>query len=141
MDLDEELYQKVTVLSEDGNNHFDKEEWEQAIKLFYEALGLLPKPVTQWEAALWLNASIGDAFFQEGSYAAAKEALLDALNCPDGHNNPFVQLRLGETLYELDDTEGAKEHLLRSYMLEGIEVFEDEDAKYLSFLEKFFNLD
>ena len=90
-----------------------------------------------------------DARFQKlhtGSYVIksilcrGKEALFDALNCPDGHDNPFVQLRLRETLFELGDMEGAKEHLLRSYMLEGIDIFEEENSKYVAFMEKTFNL-
>lgn len=63
------------------------------------------------------------------------------LNCPDGQANPFVQLRLGETLYELGDKEGAKEHLFSSYMLEGKDIFEEENPKYLRFLEEYFELD
>lgn len=141
MELEGDLYRKVTRLSERGNKYMEAEEWDKAIAVFDEALELLPEPKSQWEATLWLNASIGDACFMKDDFVRAKEALFDALNCPDGTANSFVLIRLGEVLYELEDMEGAKEYLLRAYMLEGKEIFEAEDPKYLSYLEEHFDLE
>jgi len=141
MELEGDLYRKVTRLSEQGNKHMEAEAWDKALGAFDEALDLLPEPKSQWEAALWLHASIGDACFMKKDFVRAKEALFDVLNCPDGMANPFVLIRLGEVLYELKDTEGAKEYLLRAYMMEGEEIFEAEDPKYLSFLKEHFDLE
>jgi tetratricopeptide (TPR) repeat protein len=141
MELEGDLYRRVKRLSEQGNRHMEAEAWDKAVSIFDEALELLPEPKNQWEAALWLHASIGDACFMKGDFARAKEALFDALNCPDGNGNPFVLIRLGEVLLELGDTERAKEYLLRAYMLEGKGIFEAEDPKYLLFLEEHFDLE
>jgi tetratricopeptide (TPR) repeat protein len=119
----------------------DDEAWDQAIGVFSQAMDLLPEPKRQWEAAMWLYASIGDAHFMKGDYAEAKESFFDAMNCPDGIENPFVLLRAGETLYKLGDLEGAKEYMLRAYMLEGEEIFEDEDPEYMEFMKKHFDMD
>jgi tetratricopeptide (TPR) repeat protein len=140
MELDDAIYQQVTLLSEQGNGYMDNEDWDKAIEAFQEALDMLPVPKNQWEAALWLNASIGDVCFMKEDFAHAKDAFFEALNCPDGQSNPFVLIRMGETQYELNDFENAKEYLLRAYMLEGEEVFEDEDPKYLKFMKEHFNL-
>ena len=141
MELEGDIYRKVTRLSERGNKCMEAEEWDKAINIFDEALELLPEPKNQWDAALWLNASIGDACFMKENFVRAKEALFDALNCPDGTVNPFVLIRLGEVLFELGDLERAKEYLLRAYMLEGKEIFEAEDPKYLAYLEEHFDLE
>jgi hypothetical protein len=74
-------------------------------------------------------------------FVRAKEAFFDALNCPDGTANPFVLIRLGEVLFELGDMEGAKEYLLRAFMMEGSEIFEAEDPKYLEFLQEHYDLE
>lgn len=136
MELDDALYQRVQKLSRQGNRHMDGEEWGKAVTVFSDALALLPPPADQWEAATWLYASIGDAHFQSKDYARAKDAFLDALNCPDGFANPFIQLRLGEIFFELGDHARAKDHLLRAYMQEGAELFQDEPAQYLHFLRQ-----
>jgi tetratricopeptide (TPR) repeat protein len=130
VELPDALYQQVTYLSERGNTLMDDGEPAKAAELFEKAFALLPEPKTEWEAATWLNASIGDALFAQEHYREALQYFLDALNCPDGISNPFVQLRLGECFYELGDRERASEYLLRAYMLAGREIFEDEPQKY-----------
>ena len=134
-DLPDAIYDQIERLSEQGNTLLESSgDWQGAARVWDEALALLPEPKTQWEAALWLYASIGDALRTGNDLAGAKNALFNALNCPDGHANPFVLLRLGETLVDLAEIDGGVEHLLRAYMLEGEDVFEDADAKYLKLL-------
>jgi tetratricopeptide (TPR) repeat protein len=128
--LDEALYQQITYLSERGNAFMDAGAPASAAGMFERAMDLLPEPKTEWEAATWLNASIGDALFAQEQYAAARDRFLDALNCPGGPANPFVHLRLGECCYELGETARAKDHLMRAYMLEGREIFASEPRKY-----------
>jgi len=136
MELDDALYEQILQLSEEGNRLMDDRRWERAAAVFQQALDLLPPPKNQWEAATWLYGSLGDAYFQNRDFQNAREALLDALNCPDGITNPFLQLRLGETFFELGDLERAREHLLRAYALEGKAIFQEEPAQYLDFLKK-----
>lgn len=105
-----------------------------AIRVWTEALELLPEPKTQWEAALWLYASIGDAYRAAGDLPAAQEALFDALNCPDGHANPLVLLRLGQTLADRGEVDRGTEYLLRAHILYGTDVFDEDEQPYLKLL-------
>ncbi|HEY9256467.1 hypothetical protein [Chitinophaga sp.] len=132
--LPDEVYKQIEVLSEEGNVLADEENYDAALAKFTEALALLPDPKHEWEASTWLNASIGDMLFLKADYAAAANSFFDALNGPDAQAIGFVQLRLGECLYEEKQEEQALEHLLRAYMLEGAEIFAEEDSKYLDFL-------
>ena len=72
-------------------------------------------------------------FFKE-DYDKCADSFYNALNCPDGQVSGFVHLRLGEALFELQQSDGALDHLLRAYMLEGKEIYDGEDEKYFKFL-------
>lgn len=134
--MDDELHEKVLELSEEGNRYVDVNNFDAALERFERALNLVPSPKNNWEASLWLYASIGDMYYLKDDYRNSADNFYNALNCPDGQTNSFVHLRLGEDLYELGDNEAALEHLLRAYMLEGKEIFADEDKKYLEFLSE-----
>ena len=99
-----------------------------------DALQLLPDPVEDWEAATWLLAAIGEAYYVQHNYQSALEAFTDALTCPGGMGNPFIHLRLGETQYELQNLDRAKDELARAYMGGGKDIFAQEDLKYLDWL-------
>lgn len=134
-ELDDELYDQIESLSEDGNVFVDQDDYIAALKKFEEALALVPEPKTKWEAAFWLYASIGDMYLFLEDYKASADAFYNALNCPDGQESAFVHLRLGEALFEIDEKEEALDNLLRAYMLEGKELFKDEEEKYYDFLK------
>lgn len=134
-ELDDRLYELIQGLSEEGNVFADEGKYAEAKAKFKEALDLVPAPKVDWEAALWLYASIGDMCYMLGDYEACSDNMFDALNCPDGRVNPFVHIRLGQALYELGNMERAKEHLLRAYMLEGEDIFEGQDDKYFDLIK------
>ena len=137
-ELPDDIYEQIEALSEAGNNCADDEDWEGAIEHWRLALGLLPEPAVQWEAATWLYASLGDAYYQSSEYDLAKDALYSALNGPDGQANPFVHYMLGKTLWRLDEGDKAIDALLRAYMLDGVDIFdsdEDEGPDCLQLLE------
>ncbi|MCG8057840.1 MAG: tetratricopeptide repeat protein [Candidatus Thiodiazotropha endolucinida] len=135
MQLSDEVHQKITSLSEEGNALADEGKYQEANKKFIEALEFLPEPLEQWEACTWLLAAIGDMNYLQGSYEYAKKALSDAMHCPDAIGNPFIHLRLGQTQYELGDKEKAADELARAYMGAGKEIFETENPKYFEFLK------
>lgn len=135
IELSDELYSKIEKLSEQGNDLVDEDDFEGALLKFQTALDLLPEPKDQWEAAMWLYASMGDMYLFTEDFDAAKENFFNALNCPDGQESAFVHLRLGESLFELGEEEKSTDHLLQAYMLEGPEVFAEEEEKYLEFLQ------
>jgi tetratricopeptide (TPR) repeat protein len=130
MELPPEIYANIERLSDDGNDLFDNEDYSGAIARWDRALALVPDPKTEWEASTWLYASIGEARYKEGSLDLAREALFDALNCPDGQVNPLVHYRLGQCQIKLGDEKGGIEHLLSAYMLAGEDVFEDDEGEF-----------
>lgn len=124
--LPDVLHQQIERLSEDGNQQFDAGRHAAAISQWQQALALLTPPAVQWEAWTWLQTAIGDACFQLGNFAAARAALLDALNGPGAQENPFVHYRLGQASSRLGRDADAREHLLRAYMLDGEDIFHAE---------------
>lgn len=140
MELDDTIHDQVTILSEEGDSYIENDSYADAIKKYKSALNLLPAPKNQWEAATWLYVAIGDAFFFANDYQAAYDAFMDALNCPDATDNPFIHLRIGQALYHLGNEADAVASLLKAYILDGKEVFEAEDNMYLELLKSKVNL-
>ena len=134
MELSDELYEQIEEYTEQGNDYCDDEEWNKAIVCFNKALELLPAPKDEWEAATWIYTALGDAFFFLNDYETAITNLNLARMCPDGIANPFILLRLGEAFYELGKLQLSQKHLMEAYMMEGTEIFEDEDEKYFELI-------
>lgn len=127
MELPDDIYEQIEILSASGNDACDDEDYDVAIVQWRKALDLLPEPRAQWEAFMWLNASIGDAYYQLGDYEAAQASLTEALETPDGKESGFVYYMLGKTYLSTDD-ERASDALLRAYQIEGRDIFDsDED--------------
>jgi tetratricopeptide (TPR) repeat protein len=135
MEMDEELYEKIQALCAEGEALLDEDDTEGAKNKYRAALDLVPSPKTEWEAATWIYTAMGDTCFLLEEYKQAQDHFFDAYNCPGGIENPFIALRLGECLFETGNKEKATEYLLRAYMLEGDEIFEEEDEKYFALIK------
>jgi tetratricopeptide (TPR) repeat protein len=133
-DLDDDLYEEICEISEEGNVLMDNNNYQGGLEKFQKALILLPEPQTKWEAYTWLKASTGDAYFFLKDYANAKEEFFDAMNGPDGYFNPFVLMRLGECFHETGD-DRAQDFLMKAFLLEGKELFDTEDSKYFALIK------
>jgi tetratricopeptide (TPR) repeat protein len=133
--LSEEIGDKLDELCAEGDDLAEDERFDDAIAKYSQALALLPSDKRDWEASTWIYTALGDVCFLKEDYAAAKNYLFDAMNCPDGISNGFVCLRLGETCAELGEMTLAKENLLKAYMIEGKEIFDDEDDKYFEIIK------
>ena len=140
-ELDDAVHDRITALSELGNAHADADDLDAALTCFGQAWELLPEPKTQWEAATWLLASIGDMHFLKSEFEPARDALQYAMHCPDAIGNPFIHLRLGQAQLELGNEPRAADELMRAYMGAGGEIFEEEDPKYLAFLRTHARID
>lgn len=127
MELPENIQDELDDLAEQGNDLCDEERFDEAIQKWREAMTLLPEPVADWEAYMWLSASIGDAQYLSGQFEAASQSFYDALNGPDGVENPFVHYRLGQSLVKLGNEEGGLQSLLKAYMLDGEDIFDSDD--------------
>jgi tetratricopeptide (TPR) repeat protein len=136
-ELDPDRYERITELSERGNQAFEDDRYEEAIEEYSRALALIPEPLEDWEAATWVLTGLGDCYYLLESHGEALSHLVRAVRCPGGLGNPFIHLRLGQVQYELGNEDRAKDELARAYMGGGPEIFEGEDPKYLTFLRRF----
>lgn len=135
MELSESLHREVRQLGELADSLIEQERYENAIAKFEEAKDLLPEPKTQWDAFSWLMAGIGDAYFLSQQWEKAKEHFLESAQDVESLSNPFIQIRLGQCFFELDDRPKALDHLMRAYMMEGLDIFEEEPKHYYEFLQ------
>lgn len=135
MELNNKLYNEILNLCEEGDCLVENLNFDKAIKKYLEALNLVPEPKMNWECSTWIYTALGDTYYIKKDYGKAKHFLYNALNCPDGFTNPFILLRLGESLSEIGENEKAKNFLLEAYMLEGKNIFEEEDDKYFNIIK------
>ncbi len=137
-ELTETKIDQIEELCEKGNSYIEDENYNKAITAWEEALSLIPNPKNAYSESLWLETSIGDAYFLLGKYTKSLEYFQNAKGNiqENAYENPFVMLRLGQTLLEKSRSGDAKEYLLRAYILEGDEIFELENEKYFNFLKQ-----
>lgn len=87
MELNDEIYNRITQLCEEGDSLAEDEYFDEAVEKYNEALELLPEPVYAWEAATWIFTALGDAYYMNDEYRQAVNSLNEALKCPDGLGN------------------------------------------------------
>jgi hypothetical protein len=133
--LAEELHEKIKRLCAEGDDAAKDEDFDTAVERYGAAWNLLPDPRTQWEAATWILAAIGDAHYLAGEFERGRKALLLAMQCPDAIGNPFLHLRLGQCQFELGFQIVAGDEFIRAYTGGGDEVFRGEDPKYYDYLQ------
>ena len=139
--LPDAIFKDVEDLSECGNTHMQAGLYDAAVVVWQQALRLLPPPQAQWDAALWLHASIGDAFRAKGEIAAALDSFQNAARCADGAVNPFVLFSIGACNVDSGHEDVAVDPFLRAYMLEGEGIFEGQDPGYIKVLQKRYLID
>jgi tetratricopeptide (TPR) repeat protein len=133
-ELDEETYEELKLMCEEGDALAGQGRTEEALAAFREAWRLVPEPWQEVDAARWVLAAMGDMLFLLGRFEEARRVLSDALHSPDAVGNPFLHLRLGQCQLELGDEARAADELARAFLLEGRELFEGEDPRYLAFV-------
>lgn len=136
--LSDEVAEQIEVVSQEGNEYFDEEEYDKAIAVWKQALALIPNPHQAFSESFWLESAIGDAYFMSEKN---KEALPHFLNAKSNikeiaQENAFIMLRLGQMYFEANEFENAKEYLLLAYTLDGEEIFQGSKEKYLEFLRE-----
>lgn len=132
LELPEDVQEALDEICEQGNEAMDEDAPEEALLFFRQAVDLLPEPAEKWEAYGWLCAAQGDAHYTMGDFEAALEQFQEAYNLADPEDaNPFVLLRLGQCYRRLGNEKNAAEYLLRAYMLEGEDIFEEEDDDFV----------
>lgn len=136
MTLNPELVKKIKALCAEGYRRYDQGAYKEALRLFYKAWTLVPKPPTEHAEAGWVLTAIGDCYFRTGQWDQGRESLASALRCPGMLGNPFIHLRLGQCLLEQGllepgKNEAAREHLELAYINGGSKLFQNEAPRYL----------
>ena len=134
-ELNDEVYAKIQKLSALGDNLAEKGKYSLALKEYWVAFDLIPEPKTDWDASTWILTAIGDANFLGDDFEAGRDNLSNAMHCPAAIGNPFIHMRLGQCQFELNNLDRAADELTRAYAIEGDEIFENDDSKYLEFLK------
>ncbi len=117
----------------EGEDLADAGEDIEAFGRFQAAWLALPEPREEQEPAVRIQAAIADCHFHLGEWDSCRRAVQQAFRCGAGPDNPFLRLRLGQSLYELGEEREAANWLVPAYLSEGRSLFEDDDPKYLEF--------
>lgn len=134
-ELDDRVYYKILALSDEGENLLELGHTQSAISTFQQAVDLLPEPKSAWEASEWLHAAIGDAYYRQGDYENALNNFQAArMAGSEAEPNPYILLRLGSCYYRLGNREMASQYLISAFMMEGEEIFVEEDEDVREFL-------
>ncbi len=64
-----------------------------------------------------------------------RQALEYVMTCPRAIGNPFLHLRYGQILFDDGEEDIAADELMWAYMGAGIDIFAQDDQKYLAFLK------
>ena len=120
-------------LAAEGDQLQEAGDAEGAVAVWEQALAQLGPNAVEHPMAMWFYASIADASFELRRFTEANDAAAQAL-IAGGNDNGFVWLRKGQALVELGQRDAGVEALTSAYMLEGDEIFEDEDPKYRKLL-------
>lgn len=134
-ELSDAILDRIDAICEEADLLFEEEKSEEAIAKYNEALTLLPEPIEEYEPSAWLISSIGDVHFFDEKYDLALAQFEHAIGCVDSEENPYLLLRIGQCHFELGEMEEAEDAFHEAYAIEGEEIFEEEEPKYLEFLK------
>jgi tetratricopeptide (TPR) repeat protein len=134
--LDDRIVAAVTELCERGDDHVEAGRYDEAVALYREALALVPRPVHAWAVSTWIHGAIAEAFYLEGDYARARDAIDEAFRCDGAIGNAFLHMRLGQIELHLGNRGRALDELIRAYTRAGEDVFAGEDPRFLSLVKE-----
>ncbi len=129
------IHTQIVALCSQGDELVERGDFDAAKQQYIAALRLLPSNPVDWEAATWIYVAIGDIHFRTNHFDKAFKCFYNAVQCPNGLGNPYIHLRLGQLYYEQSNVDKAADELTRAYMGGGLDIFLEDDPKYLEFLE------
>ena len=129
------VHEQIAELCKEGDALASAGKPDDAKLKYIAALKLLPGEPSKWEAATWIYVALGDVHFRSQNVDKAFKCFYNAVQCPKGLGNPYIHLRLGQLYFEQDNLDKATDELTRAYMGGGIDIFMEDDPKYLEFLE------
>lgn len=129
-ELSEQVSLRIKDLCSNGYQRYDAGEFESALRAFYQAWMLLPKPQTQYSQAGWVLTALCDTYFRLGKYPQALEAVNSALYCPHAEKNMFALLRKGQILLDMGELASARIALYKVYASAAQSLLTAEDPRY-----------
>ncbi len=129
---------EVTEIVNKAEDLMEKKEYKKAVKLYKKAFKALQYPVQDFLNELRIQEGMGEAYFHLGAYKKTIDILSKIWVTPYGEetDNPYVLLRLGQSLIESGASEQGLEFLLKAYTVGGLEIFNHEDPKYFNFIKR-----
>lgn len=135
LQLPDDTHAQIVALCKQGDDYAEAGELELAKQKYIAGLRLLPENHKEWEAATWIYVAIGDIHLRLKNFDKAFKCFFNAVQCPNGLGNPYIHLRLGQLYFDDGNLDKAADELTRAYMGGGINIFMEDDPKYLDFLE------
>jgi tetratricopeptide (TPR) repeat protein len=132
--LSPSLLKKIQAKMDRGDELLDRDQFAKAQEAFRQAVALIPSPKYRHEISLPAYTALGEGYLFAGYHERALRAFQQALKAPGGVESPLLYLRIGQAYFEIRDYDRAADELTRAYALDGRDVFDGEDDKYLSFL-------
>ena len=108
-----------------------------ALNCLNSAYDLIPEPKQTSELTRIVLCNIGELHIRQERPELAFNDFSNAVKCKHGLGNPQIHMRLGQLQYERGNMERAKDELMRAYMGAGDAVFEGENPKYFSLIQRF----
>jgi len=136
-DLSDELYDLIVLDLENGDKAMEKSNFHDASNYYLQGLEKIPVDKHQWEISLHIFTALGDCYFNLKDFFNANHSYNQALQCPDGLENGYVWLGLGQSFFELEEKEKAKDAFMRAFMLEGKEIFNNQGYQYFDLIKSF----
>ena len=133
--LPDDIRLMIDKLCQKGDQFAQIDQIDDALDQYEAAWELLPNPKQDWPAATWILMAAGDACFEKRDFVVASETMRLALDYPDGETNAFIWLRLGQSLFERNDFDGAADALVNAFRKGGDALFADEDPRYIQFVK------
>jgi len=128
--LDPELFQQIRSICEHAGNLVQMGEDDFAISKYYEALGLVPDPKSDYSISTFIYTALGEEYFSMKDYAEAGKCFLKAHKCPGGEDIGQISFRIGQCLEECGERKMAQDFLCQAYLLDGDKLFSKANPKY-----------
>lgn len=141
MELEKDIYDKIMKLYKQGERNEEKCEYEKAFNKYEKAFHMIPENIEEYDISSLILVSMGDIRLLQENYSDAKNYYFDAMNCTDGISNPYILFNLGKCFYLQNNFERAQEYFIRTYMMDGRNLFCDDNKKYFQFIEELVSKD
>ncbi len=135
-EIEGEQLKIIDGFTDQGDEAFEKEDFDGYIRFYKKAWGAIPEPKEEWELANAVMGGIAEGYYLKGDYDIALEYFKKALTCYRGDVDSFINFRIGQIHYDKGDLGNSMSFLQKAWDLSEGRAFEDEDPKYLNFLKK-----